>query len=135
VATVSVSAIREQSRPPTLYPLDTMKPATIAWLRQHTAPGSVIFCAEPFAAEFLLFTDDKIYWGGQAEYFVLSDAEVATRERDQESWTLQAGWKLHYPADYYLGVANDCPAHYLFTNPREDTCITVIGRDTSRDRK
>ena len=127
LATVWVAAARAQARPPALYPLDTMKPQTIDWLRNHTAPGSVIFCAQPYAAELRLFTQDKIYWGGQAEYFALSDAEVATRERDQGNWTPQARWQLHYPADYYLGAAADCPDP-LYKNPQENTCIIRIAR-------
>jgi hypothetical protein len=126
LATVSVSAIREQSRPPTLYPLDTMMPGTIQWLRSHTPPRSVVFCARPFAADLLLFTANKIYWGGQADYFALSDSEFATRESDQESWTPQGGGKLHYPADYYLGASHDCPADSLYANRLEDTCILGI---------
>jgi hypothetical protein len=131
LATVSISAIREQWRAPVLYPLDAMKPATVQWLRSHTPRGSIIFCTLPFVGELPLFTENKIYWGGLASQHVLSDSECVLRSRDTDQWTPAARAKLHYPADYYLGGAGECPANdanFLYANAKEDTCVIRIRR-------
>jgi hypothetical protein len=127
---VLVSSIRMQARSPAIYPLDSMMPATIQWLRIHTPAASVVFCSRPGAAQLLLFTENKLYWEDQAGDYVLSDAEVALRQWDDQHWTTQAPWKPRYQADYFLGVAKDCSdaAGVLNINPQEDTCIIKIGR-------
>jgi hypothetical protein len=134
MTTTLIASVRAQARPPEIYPLDVLMPATIQWLNIHAAPGSILFCTRLGSAQVPLFTKSKIYWTDQAEDYVMSDSEVALRRWDNTHWTPQARWKLHYPADYYLGTAKECreDADYLYVNQKEDTCIIPIGRSGRR---
>jgi hypothetical protein len=61
----------------------------------------------------------------------LQSRPAANPLRETEHWTPQAGWKLHYPADYYLGVAEDCLPGGVdspYGNRKEDTCVIQISR-------
>lgn len=111
-------------------PLPRIMPATIAWLRAHTAPGSVILGDQTFIPDLVLFTENKVYAATYAGQHALLDSEELMRFTVNERWTPALKWKPPYRADYFLGFGDSCKqppaAGFLYENKFEKTCLAAI---------
>jgi hypothetical protein len=119
----SISCRQDAARDPLRWRTELQLPATIAWLRAHTA-GSVLLAGD-YTDVLPLFLDNKFYVAVYCDQHVLSDAETAARNRGYD-WDPRHPEPLAYRADYFLGFRSQCassPLPVLYRNPAEDTCV------------
>lgn len=112
---------------PQAWDLLRCMPHTLAELKQHTPPGSVVISSPEIMDILPIFSRNKVYYANYARQHAASDAEINIREGEAEAWP--QGLRFTYRANYLLGYGEVCQrlgANEAFKDPVEHTCIYAL---------